>query len=362
MKRSGFITYSIEKIGLHSLFWLGVLLFFTFFFGLEDAPFTTVFSFSAFLLPVTLVTTYTFIYYLIPRYLLPKKYAAFALYTCYTLIISSSCIVYSAFYGLVLSSPMAIDKGFPITKSLLFISIAVYLVVILACAFSLLKQNYKTSTANELLKNEVLARELQLKKQELMYLKMQIHPHFLFNTLNTLYGFALKKSDETPELILKLSNLLDYILYQTQKSKVSLKQEIEHIQDYIALEQMRFKDNLNINFECDYIADEIEIAPMVLLPFIENSFKHGKLNNGQLHVEIKLKITEKHIHFRLKNSKINHSEGKNEALCKPQQSGIGLANLQKRLALVYKNAHELKIKNEPDFYEISLTLFTTHVP
>lgn len=360
MKMSELIKYSLKKIVLHGLFWCGVLLFFTFFFGLENTTFKTVFTFSAILLPVTIVTTYTFVYDLIPKYALLKKYGEFALYSLYTLVISSSFIIYSAFYGLFLSLPMAIDSGFPISKSLLFINVAVYLVVILGCAFSLLKQNYKTSTANEVLKNEVLAGELQLKKQELLYLKMQIHPHILFNTLNTLYGFALKKSDETPELILKLSSLLDYILYQTQKSKVPLKQEIEHIQDYIALEQMRFKDNLKVDFEYDPIPEEIEIAPMLLLPFIENSFKHGKLNSGQINVEIQLKITEKELYFRLKNSKINHSKYENESLNKGQQSGIGLANLQKRLALLYKNAHQLNIENAADFYEISLTLPIQH--
>jgi hypothetical protein len=356
MKTSGLIKYSVKKILLHGLFWCGVLLFFTFFFGLENTTLKTVFTFSAILLPVTIVTTYTFVYNLIPKYALLKKYGEFALYSFYTLVISASFIVYSAFYGLFLSLPMAIDSGFPITKSLLFINVAVYLVVILGCAFSLLKQNYKTGTANEILKNKVLSAELQLKKQELLYLKMQIHPHFLFNTLNTLYGFALKKSDETPELILKLSNLLDYILYQTQKSKVSLKQEIEHIQDYIALEQMRFKDNLHIDFKCDPIPEKIEIAPMILLPFIENSFKHGKMDNGKITVNIRLEINEKYIYFRLKNSKIDHFRHKNDGLNKPQQSGIGLTNLQKRLELVYKDNHKLTITNERDFYEVSLNL------
>ena len=341
---------------LHGLFWLAVLFFFTFFFGLEDASFKTVAMFSAFLLPVTIATTYTVVYYLIPHYLLPKKYTQIALYAFYTLIISACFIIYSAFYGLILSAQMAIGKGFPITKSLLFINIAVYLVVILASAFSLLKTNYKTQTTNEILKNKVLAGQLQLKQQELQYLKMQIHPHFLFNTLNTLYGFALKKSDETPELILKLSSLLDYILYQTQKSKVPLKQEVEHIEDYISLEKMRFKNNLHIDFKCGSIPEEIEIAPMLLLPFIENSFKHGKVSNGELHVEIHLRITEKQLYFRLKNSKIDHFEGKNDISHKPQKSGIGLFNLQKRLELLYKNTHKLEIKNEPDFYEILLTL------
>jgi len=360
MKKSVFITFWVKKIAIHSLLWLLILLFYTFFFGLENTKFKTVFTFSTSLLPVTIATTYTFVYYLIPNYLLLRKYISFIFYAVCTFIISVSFIIYSAFYGLILSSRMQIGSSFPISKSLLFINIAVFFVVILACAFSLLRQNYKTSTANEVLKNEVLAGELQLKKQELMYLKMQIHPHFLFNTLNTLYGFALKKSDKTPELILKLSSLLDYILYQTPKSRVSLKQEIEHIQDYISLEQMRFKDLLHVDFKCDPIAEELEIAPMILLPFIENSFKHGKKSDGSINVEILLKISHNTYYFWIKNSKMAHLNVQKEQFSKPQKTGIGLDNIRKRLPLVYKNGHELNIKNEPDFYEVSLTLTTAY--
>lgn len=361
MKIPKLVSYILKKILLHGLFWLGILLFYTFFFGLEDASFITVATFSAFLLPVTVATSYTFVYYLIPNYLLRNKPLTFSCYALATLIISSNFIIYSAFYGLVLSAQLTLGAEFPIRKSLLFINVAVYLVVILGCSFSLLKQNYRTSTANEVLKNKVLAGQLQLKKQELQYLKMQIHPHFLFNTLNTLYGFALKKSAETPELILKLSSLLDYILYQTQKSKVPLKQEVAHIQDYISLEKMRFKNHLNIHLECDFIPEDLEIAPMILLPFIENSFKHGKLPDGRINVNLMLKISPKQLIFSLKNTKTGAAESNSEDLKSTNQSGIGLINLKKRLSIIYGNAYDLEIKNSPDFYEVRLILPTHHV-
>ncbi|MGB3775397.1 MAG: sensor histidine kinase [Leeuwenhoekiella sp.] len=351
----------MKKIILHGLFWLCILLFFTFFFGLEDASFKTVITFSAFLLPVTMATTYTFVYSLVPHYLLQNKPFAFAGYALATLIISSNFIIYSTFYGLVLSEQLTLGKEFPIKKSLLFINVAVYLVVILGCTFSLLKQNYKTNTANEILKNKVLEGQLQLKQQELQYLKMQIHPHFLFNTLNTLYGFALKKSDETPELILKFSNLLDYILYQTQKSKVPLIQEVEHIQDYISLEKMRFENNLTILFKCDPIPEELEIAPMILLPFIENSFKHGRLPDGSIKVDLELKIDQKQLIFRLKNTKMTTIESNSSDFKCPPQSGIGLENLKKRLSIIYASHYDLIIKNSIDFYEVKLTLPIHHV-
>ncbi|MBP2834332.1 histidine kinase, partial [Aquimarina sp. U1-2] len=114
----------------------------------------------------------------------------------------------------------------------------------------------KHSEDTKKLETKILETQLKLKDQELNYLKMQIHPHFLFNTLNTMYGFALKKADETPEMILKLSNLLDYLLYQVDKPFVALIDEINHIDDYIELEKMRFNDTLQVNFNTENILED----------------------------------------------------------------------------------------------------------
>ena len=131
---------------------------------------------------------------------------------------------------------------------------------------------------------------------------MQIHPHFLFNTLNTMYGFSLKKADETPEMILKLSNLLDYLLYQVDKPFVLLTTEVNHIKDYIELEKMRFNDTLKIRFNYNNISETTKIAPMLLLPFIENSFKHGGLQHGVLDISIHLNCNNESIYFKIENS------------------------------------------------------------
>tara|TARA_R110002020_G_scaffold198989_2_gene400392 strand:- start:206 stop:1282 length:1077 start_codon:yes stop_codon:yes gene_type:complete len=340
--------YLGKKVLLHSLFWIAVLLFYTFFFGLEGTTFRTVFCFSAFLLPVTICTTYTFIYKLIPEYLLMKKYTFFVLYTIYTLIISGFFIILSAFYGLVFLSGMQWKEGLPISKSILFISIAVYLIVILACAYTLLKQNYKTSSKNEELKNAILESQLRLKEQQLQYLKMQIHPHFLFNTLNTLYGFALQQHDKTPDLILKLSNLLDYILYQTQKAQVPLQQEIDHILDYIALEKMRFRNNLDVKIEQHIINPDVQLAPMLLLPFVENSFKHGKLESGKMNIYIKINTSDEFLYFEVLNSK------KTNTL--KNSGGIDIKNISKRLDMLYDQHYQLQIEDRNAQFEIKLKL------
>jgi len=341
------ILRKIKQILLHFIFWSGVLLFFTNFFGFDSDDFNYVLSFSLFLIPITIATTYVSIYKLIPEYLIQKRYIFFGLYSVYTLIISAYLIIISVFFGLIYLSNFKYSDMPLISKNIFFIMIAVYLVTIIVSAFKLLKLNLKTAEKTKTLETKILETQLKLKEQELNYLKMQIHPHFLFNTLNTMYGFALKKADETPEMILKLSNLLDYLLYQVDKPFVLLTEEINHIKDYITLEKMRFNDTLNISFKTDNISDTTKIAPMLLLPFIENSFKHGSLKNGVLDIQIDLTCTDSEIHLFVKNtsSKTNKTT-----------EGIGLINMQKRLDLLYKEQYILNINNTKDTFEVTLKL------
>ncbi len=301
-------------------------------------------------MPITIATTYVFIYKLIPDYLITKRYTLFILYGVYAFIISAYLIVISVFYGLVYLSNFEHSNMAPISKSLLFVAIAVYLVVIIVSAFKLLKLNLKHAEDTKKLETKILEAQLKLKEQELNYLKMQIHPHFLFNTLNTMYGFALKKADETPEMILKLSNLLDYLLYQVDKPFVALQNEINHINDYIALEKMRFNASLHINFECKNILADSKIAPMLLLPFVENSFKHGHLKQGVLKVNIQLYCEGDRIIFNIDNTNNNNEASKH---------GIGLDNIKKRLDLLYTDAYKLKIDDTQDFFKVHLELDTT---
>jgi len=349
MLNKGFILKKIGQLLLHTLFWFGVLLFYTYFFSYGSNDMSYVLSFSLFLMPITIATTYVSIYKLIPDYLIKKRYYQFALYSIYTLIISGYLIVISVFFGLIYLSNFKYDDMPPISKSLLFVMIGVYLVCILVSAFKLLKFNLKHAERTSKLETKILEAQLKLKEQELSYLKMQIHPHFLFNTLNTMYGFALKKSDKTPEIIIKLSNLLDYILYQVDKPFVLLTEEINHIKDYVELEQMRFNDTLNISFHTDNISETTTIAPMVLLPFVENSFKHGKIINGVLHIEISITCHGDCITFQIKNT-FSEFEGLG--------NGIGLDNIKKRLELLYADNYDLKIAKTSDFYDVNLILNT----
>ena len=291
--------------------------------------------------------SYFVVYFLVPKYLLKKLYKSFILYTIYTLILSIYAIILSVLFALVYLADLNPENASPITKTLPFIILGVFFVVLIVVTLSLILHNYKSIVKNEDLKNKILQTQLQLKEQELKLLKMQIHPHFLFNSLNTIYGFALKKGEETPKMILKLSNLLDYILYQIEKPSVSLENEIYHLQDYISLEKLRFHDTLQVNLIKESAVENINIAPMMLIPFVENSFKHGAIVNGVLVINILIKKIDNTILFEVENSIIEKSKS---------EGGIGLENIQKRLKMLYPNAHTLEINENDQRFKVSLTL------
>ncbi len=341
--------HKTKFIPLHLLFWVGVWFFFVYFFSYNSNNTNYVTWFSSFLLPITMVTTYFAVYYLIPKYLLTKKYKLFTLYSAYTLVFSTYLILVAIFGSFVFLSNMEIQNMPPMSRNYIFILILVYLVVFIVSFISLLSHNFKTIAENKELQNKILATQLEIKSQELNYLKKQIHPHFLFNTLNTIYGFALKQSKNTPDIILKLSNLLDYILYQVNKPQVALKEEVLHIKEYIDLEKIRFQDTLKVSFITNNINLDKQIAPMLLIPFVENAFKHGNLIDGFLKVNIHLNVLEDNLHFEIKNTFLHDDLQTNK-------EGIGLANIKKRLNLLYKNNHQLQMESRDNYFKVNLTI------
>lgn len=338
-------------LALHLLFWVGVWFFFLYFFSYNsnDIPYAA--WFSSFLLPVAMITTYFTVYFLLPKYLYTKKYNVFILYSIYTLIISSYLIIVSIFICFIFLSNLKIANMSLLSRNFWFVLILVYLVVGLVSFVSLLNHNFKTDSKNKELQNKILETQLQIKNQELQYLKKQIHPHFLFNTLNTIYGFAIKQSKDTPDIILKLSNLLDYILYQVNKPKVNLREEVLHIKEYIELEKIRFQDTLIVDFNSDISSEEIQVAPMLLIPFIENAFKHGNLIDGFLTVEVDIQLVNDKLNFSIKNTVLSVEE-------ETDKNGIGLENIQKRLDLIYKDNYSLKTEIIGNWFCINLIINT----
>ncbi len=189
---------------------------------------------------------------------------------------------------------------------------------------------------------------------ELQLLKGQLNPHFLFNTLNNLYGLAVTKSDKLPDLMLKLSDLLRYGLYDTQSQWVPLSNEVQYIQNYITLEKLRLEERTLIDLDIEGEIDQQRIAPMLLIVFLENAFKHFGASGDQLpQIKIKLSIRETVLQFSCYNSKDDQIK---ESPRQQNTSGIGLANVRKRLDLLYPKRYQLGIQNEDTSFRIFLEL------
>ncbi len=197
--------------------------------------------------------------------------------------------------------------------------------------------------------------QIQLEKltTEINYLKAQINPHFLFNTLNNLYGMALQKSDKTPEVILRLSKMMDYMLYDTDDAKVYLVKDIENLENYISLENIRQGNNAVINYTKEGDAGEQKIVPLLFLPLVENGFKHGvnEMIKGA-YLDVLLTISGSSAILLVRNNYKTRVETEAEE----KRIGIGLTNLRRRLELFYPGKHLLNVNQTAFAYEAQLTI------
>lgn len=187
---------------------------------------------------------------------------------------------------------------------------------------------------------------------ELQFLKAQVHPHFLFNTLNNIYSFSLEASPQTPRLILRLSSLLGYMLYECKAAEVSLEKELEIMKDYIELERERYGNTIDISWNIDGEIQDRFIAPLLMLPLIENAFKHGtseQIERSWLSVDIS--VEGNRLKGKIANSKNESATHRND--------GIGIVNVKKRLAFIYPDNHELKLNDEGSFFVAALMINLT---
>jgi len=206
-------------------------------------------------------------------------------------------------------------------------------------------------------KNELAHYEREKKEMELFALKNQIDSHFLFNTLNNIYGLALKKSDLTPRGILLLSEILSFVIYETKNDYYPLSKEIQLINNYIELEKMRYSDGFSIDFEANDISEDSFITPLILFTFLENSFKHGvskTIHNPWVKIRLKSGVSE--IFFEIENSVSENPDN-------PRQDGnkgIGLENIRRRLALLYPQMHKLITRRDENSFYAGLTLYKNY--
>ena len=195
--------------------------------------------------------------------------------------------------------------------------------------------------------NEIISLEKQQMAIELDSLKRQINPHFFFNTLNNLYALSLAKADKAPEMILQLSELMRYVIYKGKESQVMLHEEIQYVEDYIELQQLRLPHTLSYHFKKELSSKTISIPPLLLIILVENAFKHGiEPAPDEALLDISLKSNEKQLDFICINSYEDYAH----------ESGIGLENLRRRLDILYPNAYELILKKEANQYIAHLSL------
>ncbi len=191
------------------------------------------------------------------------------------------------------------------------------------------------------------------KDMELNYLKEQVNPHFLFNSLNSIYSLSRQQSSETPDVVMQLSELMRYQLESSKKETVLLKEELEFIENYLLLEEKRLSKRCTIEFLIEGELSNYKIAPMLLIPFVENAIKHGaQATNEQSTIDVNISIKNSKLHVHVVNSKHN-------TVAKSTRTGMGLENVKRRLNLLYSNAHVLEINDMEKEYHVNLTIAIT---
>lgn len=222
-------------------------------------------------------------------------------------------------------------------------SITALFIVVFVGMLKFVEDWFELEAKKKAIENEKLTAELR-------FLKAQVNPHFLFNTLNNLYYLATVNSPKTPEVIDKLSQMMRYMLYDSNHPKIAISKEIDYMKNYIDLEALRLDNKIPINFEISGDLDGKQIVPLIMITFLENAFKHGVSNNSKnAFVNISLKVNGDKFEYVVVNNKI---QSKNEIA----KSGIGLQNVRRRLDLSYPNNYELKIVEDEHTYKVTLTI------
>ena len=281
-------------------------------------------------------------YVLMPSYLLRKKYFAYFALVFLLIIIY---IVIQSFYDYFLFGFVLGSKSDNLYIVLLTNSLNTVWYLVLSVALKLSIDWYE--------QNRTLQRtRIEKLQAEVNYLRAQVNPHFLFNVLNSLYSLTLKKSDLAPGVVLRLSDMMEYMLYESEETFVSLEKELTYLQNYLGLEKMRQGNEAQIVLDISGEAEGKQIAPFILITLAENAFKHGvsKLVKDAW-LAITINIEKNRLCFTIENNRLQlHEEGKN--------NGIGLSNLKERLNLLYPGKHSIEITETDDRFKVSLSIDT----
>ena len=332
------VDASLKTISLHILFWIMIVLYFAWGFGLDTEPVRSILN-ALFFLPGHLIIVYTTLYFLVPKFLLHRKYWQF--FSGFIMLVLI-CTLYTIFAQLSLwGDPNLQGASISVGRNVLpFIHVTA-----IAASIKLLKFWYVQ-------KRYTLEAEQQRTAAELKLLKAQLHPHFLFNTLNNLYSHTLEFSPKSPEIVLRLSALLRFMIYESNSQRISLPREVDLLLDYISLEKLRYGDRLDLSVSITGDVEKYQIAPLLLLPFLENAFKHGTSKQiDQCWISFDLSLDDSLMKFKLINS-IDPVRKNGEQV----PGGLGLQNVKKRLEILYPGKYTLDTKKLEEVFVINLEL------
>ncbi len=327
----------------HIPFWVLYALFWSFTFS-PGLTIWQAFLNSIFILFFHAIVSYLNNYYLMNWFLLKQAYLSYLFSIVFA--ISSTFFPIALIYYLIIQGDSSASQQVWSFRFFLINSFSVSLTVAITASLKLLKDFYQNERKNrELLKLNSVT--------ELKFLKGQINPHFLFNSLNNLYGLTLKKSDVAPDFVLKLSGLLRYVLYDSADGKVSLEKEIEYLENYIDLERIRLGERGSITLTKSGNCIGKQIEPMMLVPFVENSIKHGVNSLAKdAWIKIGIQCIDNDLTFTVENNKPRVTN----LPLKDQPGGIGIENTRKRLSILYPNLHELSVVDKETIYFVTLKI------
>ncbi len=287
------------------------------------------------------VLVYFNLYYLIPRYLARHAF-------WYLGLVLVACAIVTPIRVLVLYLKFSAypDWQRTLVSAQLNLYAGSVVVTLLSTVLRVITDWWRYQQEKQILQTQTI-------QSELRFLKSQINPHFLFNTLNNLYALTLKKSDKAPEIVLKLSEIMHYMLYECNERQVPLEREVQYIQNYLSLERLREGKGAEIQFMVEGNISEQQIAPLIFVPFLENSFKHG-LNHHVRggYVRLHLRVEGKRLTFVIENSKPDTPPPASQSI----GGGIGLVNVRQRLDLLYPGKYTLDIEDTPLRYTVRLYL------
>jgi sensor histidine kinase YesM len=286
-----------------------------------------------------LIAIFYFNYFvLIPKFLLLKKYLLYVITLMLSIVIAF--ILSEVFFNLFDINPDNIANINPLLlkiEPVMRANAFLMLILSILASISLILNNH----LRQLEKEKLVA--------QISSLKFQINPHFLFNTLNNIYATAIDALPRTADMVDKLSEMMRYTMKETQNDFVPLEEEINYLNNYIELQKLRLESKIRFDYTIEGDFAELQIAPMLLIPFVENAFKHGVNSEQDSNIRISIKANESELHFLVANNKVNIQSN-----IKENRSGLGIENTKHRLSLIYPSKHLLTIKETENDFNVSL--------